>query len=241
MSERAELAGVHVRLGGNDVLRGADLELRTGELTLLLGRNGAGKSTLMRLLTGQLLPRTGAVRVLGRDPGRDAEVRGRIAFVPSAPDLPRWMSLADAARFEERLRPRWSRERLARVADGFGVPTGRPIAKLSKGQAASALLALAFAAEPELLLLDEPFSGLDAIARDELLSIFLRELDLADQAVLLTTHDLDLGARIADRVVFLTGGRFEDRPELSGTEPNPAALKALVAGRGGDDPREVAA
>ena len=136
----------------------------------------------------------------------------------------------DAARFEERVRGHWSWERLERIASALATPLDRPVAKLSKGQAATAMLALAFAAEPDLLLLDEPFSGLDAIARDELLSIFLTELDLDDRAVLLTTHDLDLGARIADRVVFLSNGQFEDRPDLSGNEPNPAALKDLVAG-----------
>ena len=121
-------------------------------------------------------------------------------------------------------------QRLARVAERLEVPRRRPIAKLSKGQAASALLALAFAAEPELLLLDEPFSGLDAVARDELLGIFLHELELDGRAVLLTTHDLDLGSRIADRVVLLSEGRFEDRPDLAGAEPNPTELRRLVAG-----------
>ncbi|MEO0651602.1 MAG: ABC transporter ATP-binding protein, partial [Planctomycetota bacterium] len=189
MKQVVKVEGVDVRLGRTQVLKSANLELRTGELTLLLGRNGAGKSTLMRLLTGQLLPQRGSVRVLESDPGREAAIRGRIAFVPSSPDLPKWMSLHDAAKFEERVRGRWSWERLERIAGALDTPLDRPVSKLSKGQAATAMLALAFAAEPDLLLLDEPFSGLDPVSQDVFGEVVADE-KARGAAILLCTHEL---------------------------------------------------
>jgi ABC-2 type transport system ATP-binding protein len=232
MNPIGALDGVDLMLGSTAVLRGAELALAPGQLTLLLGRNGAGKSTVLRLLSGQLRPDRGTVRVLGRDPAREAAVRARIGFVPSQPDLPPWMSLEDAARFEGRLRPRWSAARLDRLASALSVPRDRPVSKLSKGQAAGAQLALAFAAEPDLFLLDEPFSGLDVVARDALLAAFLGELELEGRCGVLTTHDLDLAARVADRVVLLWDGRIHTAEELDGTEPDVAALRGLVSGEG---------
>lgn len=229
MNTIASLVGVDITLGGTPVLRGASLALEPGRLTVLLGRNGVGKSTALRMLSGALLPDRGEVRVEGVDPCRVPSIRSRIGYVPSAPDLPPWMSLDDAARFEARLRPQWSTARLERLIDALSVPRSRPVAKLSKGQAAAAQLALCLAAEPTLFLLDEPFAGLDVLARDAFLSAFISELELEGRAALVTTHDLDLAARIADRVVLLENGAFRI-PENLGNEPGVAALRRVLAG-----------
>ncbi len=236
MNTIASLTDVDLWLGGKPVLRGANLELRAGELTVLLGRNGAGKSSALRLLSGQWRPRRGAVRVAGENPCRSHALRARIGYVPSAPDLPPWMRVADAARFEARLRPAWSEERFERLVDALRVPRERAVSKLSKGQAAAAQLALCLAAEPTLFLLDEPFAGLDVLARDEFLGAFLGELELEGRAALVTTHDLDLAARIADRIVLLEDGTFGEPAHVQGNEPSAAALRRVLSGT-----KEVAA
>ncbi|QDU65471.1 ATP-binding cassette domain-containing protein [Engelhardtia mirabilis] len=225
----ARLRGVGVKLGRSEVLRGLELGLAPGELCVLLGRNGAGKTTLMRVLAGTLRAESGSVRVCGADPSRSAAARAAIGFVPSLPDLPPWMSLTTAARFARRCYPTWDDRRLWRAADALAVPRRGRISKLSRGQAAGVQLALALAARPRLLLLDEPFAGLDAVARDGLLSAFLTEVDLEDTATLVSTHDLDIAARIADRALLMDGGALREQAVGDAQlEHSAAALRALL-------------
>lgn len=203
-------SGVSVALGGRLVLESADLSVDHGELVGLIGPNGAGKTTLLRTVLGVLRPVRGEVTVEGRPtrPGRTA-----IGYVPQRhefawefpisvanavmtgltrrlgllrrPDEASWRAVADAL----------DRVRLTRLAD-------RPIGQLSGGQRQRVLVARALALRPTVLLLDEPFAGLDMPAQELLSELFL-ELAGEGRALLMATHDLAGALYSCDRIALL--------------------------------------
>lgn len=197
------------RFGKTPVLADVCFELPTRGVTVLLGANGEGKSTLLRLLLGLLKADAGSIEVLGLDPLRQPRaLREQVAYVPDAPDNPAWMTPAELFRFLRPQYPLWRPERALALAKDWDVPLERPFKHLSRGQAARAMLAAALAQAPKLLLLDECFSGLDPVARRDLLGAFLSELAREEVATLLVTHDLDVAARVAERVLVLADGKI---------------------------------
>jgi ABC-2 type transport system ATP-binding protein len=209
MSHVIEVEGVEKRFGKTPALRGVSFALRCAGVTVLLGENGAGKSTLLRLLLGVLPPDAGTIRVLGRDPFRHGDaVRERVGYVADRHDCPDWMTPRELFRFLAPHYRTWDAARALSLATAYEVPLDRPFGKLSRGEAARAQLAAALAPSPELLLVDEAFSGLDPLARRELLGHFLTELAEHQVAVLLATHDLDVAARAADAALVLHEGKL---------------------------------
>jgi ABC-2 type transport system ATP-binding protein len=198
--------GVSKRFGKRVVLDDFDFSLAPGEVTVLLGRNGAGKSTLLRLCLGVLKPEAGSVEVCGLDPARRArDVRRRVGYVPDKPDVYDWMTPKELMRFLRPQYPTWNADRAARVAEQLSVPLNSPFKALSRGEGMKAMLMAALAPDPALLLLDEPFAGLDPVAREDVLKGVIRA---GEQTILCATHDLDVAARIADRVAVLSKGKI---------------------------------
>ncbi|MBB4745020.1 ABC-type Mn2+/Zn2+ transport system ATPase subunit [Actinoplanes octamycinicus] len=193
---------------GNAVLTGLDLDLRAGERLALVGPNGAGKSTLIKSVLGLAAVLGGAVEVFGRSPGRAG---GLCGYVPQAadldPDFP--VTAGHVVLMGRYRRTGWWRptrpadRRAARAAlDRVGLAdrAGVRFGLLSGGQRQRVLLARAIAAEPSLLLLDEPFNGVDAESQQAILTV-LAELTTAGAALVLSTHDEPLAERFADRVL----------------------------------------
>lgn len=216
------------RYGRTPVLEDVSFALPATGVTVLLGENGQGKSTLLRLLLGLLKADRGAIRVLGLDPLRDGrELRQQVGFVPDQPDNPAWMTPRELFAFLKPQYPAWSAERATRLSTAWEIPLERPFKALSRGQAARALLVAALAQTPKLLVLDECFAGLDPLARRDLLSGFLAELAENEIATLAVTHDLDVAARIAERVLVLRDGRIRTQgslEEVLRTEEEPARV-----------------
>jgi ABC-2 type transport system ATP-binding protein len=200
--------GLEVGYGKRLALRGATLAVPRGSTTVLLGPNGAGKTTLLRTCAGLLKPRAGRVSVLGLDPVRARdEVCARLGFVPDRPDAWPWMTIEHLLAWLAPHHPRWN-EAIARAwVERLEVPRDVPFRDMSRGQGTKAMLAATLAHEPEVLLLDEPFGGLDPLVHDEVLAGVVRSLAESKTTVLLSTHDLDVAARIGDRVAVLVDGR----------------------------------
>ena len=203
------LDGVVRSFGKTPVLEGVRLDVPAGTTTVLLGANGAGKTTLLRVCAGLLEAHAGTVRVLGLDPARDRRALSeRIAFVPDRPDAWGFMTARDLARFLRSHHPRWNQGVADSLFAELRVPTDRPLGKMSRGEAAKAMFAASLGHEPEVLLLDEPFGGLDPLVHDEVLAGMVGALGSGARTVLIATHDLDVAARVGDRVAVLAGGKI---------------------------------
>jgi len=224
------------------------LELQPGAVTVLLGPNGAGKSTLLRLALGVLRADSGSIRVCGMDPVRRGRaVRQRVGYVPDRPDAYSWMTPLDLFRFLRPQYPTWNQDRAVRTAEAWRVPLRTAFRGPSRGEGMKAMIVAALAPEPELLLLDEPFAGLDPIVREEVLRGVVGELAAEGRTILCATHDLDVAARIADRVAMLVDGRIVKHgslEEILGEAQEPARAPArmvdvLAQAMGGPPPRLV--
>jgi ABC-2 type transport system ATP-binding protein len=227
-----------VRYGRITALDAVGLRVEAGTVYALLGRNGAGKSTLVRCLLGEQRPAAGRARLFGEDVWRRrAPLMRRLGVVPEAPDAPPAATANDLLAFSRRLYPRCdldaARQRLRR----YGVPLDRPCGRLSKGQRAQLALALALAHGPELLVLDDPTLGLDALARRDLLDQLIDELATGARTVFLTTHDLAGVERIADRVGILECGRLVVDEELDGLK---GRCRRIALPRGADNGQAAA-
>ncbi len=224
-----EVDGLHHRFGRQEVLRGVDLRVPRGSVTALLGRNGEGKTTLMRLLTGWLPPRPGHIRVLGLDPARRGpDVRRKVGYVQDSVELPRWMRVADWFRFLEPFYPMWSRDEEARLCKQLDLDPRAKVRTLSKGQKAKHALIAGLAHRPRLLLLDEPFSGLDPIVRHEVLTAILGHLRHEGRTVVVVTHSITDVERVADRVVLLEQGRVRLDSDLEALQRSSVRLAVTL-------------
>lgn len=233
MSEAViEARGVRVRFGRRRVLDGLDLDVARGSVTALVGRNGAGKSTLLRVLVGALVPDGGATRVLGLDPSRQgARVRARVGYVADRLDVPAWVRGRDWLAFVAQFHPKWNAECELRYVELLELDVATKVAEMSKGTRAKLALVAALAHEPDVLLLDEPFSGLDSVVRRSISTAVLTSLRDDARTVLLVSHSLSDVERLADRVAILTEGRVERVVDADGLDLE-TELMALPASNG---------
>jgi ABC-2 type transport system ATP-binding protein len=203
------LDGLTVRYGQRLALDQVSLQVPEGSVYALLGRNGAGKSSLVRCLLGEQKPAAGRALLLGRDVWRErASILAEVGVVPEDPNAPPAMTARQLSRFCSRLYPRWDAAGVEARLKRFGVPSGTPFGKLSKGQKGQVSLALALASSPRLLVLDDPTLGLDAVARKAVFEELIGDLADRGTTVFITTHDLAGVERIADRVGILNQGRL---------------------------------
>ncbi|WP_455356114.1 ABC transporter ATP-binding protein [Streptomyces sp. SYSU K217416] len=207
----AETAGLSLRRGRVEALRSVSLSVRPGETIALMGRNGAGKSTLLNTLVGMHKPDAGSVRVGGAAPHRTSP-RELIRKAGLVPQEPRDLLYADtvAAECEAGDRDAGTAPGTCRALVGEllpGVHDDTHPRDLSEGQRLALALAIVLTARPPLVLLDEPTRGLDYAAKARLTGV-LRALAAEGHAIVLATHDVELAAELAHRVVILADGEI---------------------------------
>ncbi len=200
---------VTVRYRRRVVLDALDWSVPTRRVTVLLGANGSGKSTLLRLCIGAQHARAGRVRVLGFDPvtQRDAVLRS-VGYVPDRADAPGSWTLEELLRFARAHHATWDDARAESWIDALRVPRRAKLRTMSKGESTKAMLVVATAFRPRLLLLDEPFGGLDPHAREDVLRALLNDLAEDGTGIVCSTHELDFARRFADDVAVLARGRI---------------------------------
>jgi ABC-2 type transport system ATP-binding protein len=202
-----ETAALGRRFGRKDALRDLTLRVPCGGVHALLGRNGAGKTTLLRILLGFDHPTRGSSRVLGLDSqALSPEARGRIAYVNEEHGLPPWMTVAGLRDLSQSTYPRWSEKTYREVADLFRLSPAQRVSQLSHGERAGLALALALAQSPDLLLLDEPTLGLDAVAKQAFVEALLFVGDRESTTVIYSSHQMDEIERVADDLIILVDG-----------------------------------
>ena len=196
--------------GRKRVLTGVDLEVPAGSVFALLGTNGAGKTTLIRIILG-LLPKSGGeIRVLGEEPYRfGPDLRQRIGYVSEEQGLYPWMTVQGLIGFCRSLYTQWDEAFVERYLERFGLERWARVRALSHGQRVKLALILALAPRPELLVLDEPMSGLDPLAQYEFLQVVVREISREGRTIFFSTHILADVEAVAERVAILHGGRIQ--------------------------------
>ena len=204
-----ELSQLTRRFGATTALDSVSLSLPRGAVYGLVGQNGAGKTTLIRHVLGLLQAQSGTVRVFGRDPVADpVGVLSRIGYLSEENDIPGWMRVDELLRYTRAFYPTWDDAYAEELRQAFALDGATTIRTLSKGQKARAGLLIALAHRPELLVLDEPSSGLDPLVRRDILGAVIRTTADEGRTVLFSSHLLDEVEAVADHVTMLDRGRI---------------------------------
>ncbi|HUA23523.1 MAG TPA: ABC transporter ATP-binding protein [Steroidobacteraceae bacterium] len=197
------------RYAGQMVLRGVSLEMTRGTVLGLIGRNGAGKTTLIRILLGLEQPDEGRAFVLGEPSlGLTDATKQRVGYVPQQPDAFAWMRIGDMLEFVGRQYPRWDSDFVALSLARWQISVDRRLETLSPGERQRIALIRGLAVNPDLLLLDEPASALDPVARRDLLREIVARAAETGTTVFFSTHIVSDLERVASRVVFLHDHRI---------------------------------
>jgi len=208
-SPAIEISGLECRYGENAVVKNVTLQVPKGSVYALLGTNGAGKSTLLRALLNLVEPTHGTVRILGNDSATlQPEDLARIGFVSESQAFPDYLTLAELIAYCRPLYPTWDDVLCERLREQFGLPLRQKLTTFSRGMKVKAMLLASLSYRPAVIILDEPFGGLDVLTRDELIKGLLELVDGEDWTILLASHDLDEIERFADWVGILDGGKL---------------------------------
>jgi ABC-2 type transport system ATP-binding protein len=193
-----------------------DLEVPRGAVLGLLGENGAGKTTAIKMVMGFLHPSRGSVEVFGCPNPADltTEVKRRIGYVSETSMHPPWMTIDALVRFHARFYPAWDRTAAERMMVRFRLNPAQRVGRLSKGQRRQVALVLALSQGSDLLILDEPFSGLDVGNRREALAMLVESAGEGGRTVLVSSHILTDLERVASHIAILNRGRLLVSAEL---------------------------
>jgi len=197
------------RYGAVKALTDLTLQVETGTIFALLGPNGAGKTSTLRVLMNIVPPSSGSATVLGIDSRRLGPGEfGTIGYVSENQQIPQWMTVDQLIAFCRPLYPAWDDALCGALVQQFDLPRGVRIGRMSRGMRVKAALVSSLAYRPRLLVLDEPFSGLDPVVRDDLVRGVLELAGEERWTVLVSSHDLDEVERLVDTVGFIDGGRL---------------------------------
>ena len=204
-----EISSVTRQFGNKTALDDISLTVPRGGVFGLIGGNGAGKTTLIKHVMGMLKAQAGSVRVFGLDPVQNPiGTLGRIGYLAEDRDLPNWMRIGELLRYTQAFYPNWDDAYAEELRDAFDLDINARIKYLSRGQRARTGLLLALAHRPELLVLDEPSSGLDPVVRRDILGAIIRTIADEGRTVLFSSHLLDEVERVADRIAIIHQGRI---------------------------------
>jgi ABC-2 type transport system ATP-binding protein len=211
MPHPIETADLSLRYGRTEAVRHLTMEVPAGSVYALIGPTGAGKTTTIKALMNLLRPSSGRASVLGTDSRQvGPAVLRRIGYVSENQELPLWMTPSDLLAFCAPFYPSWDRAFAASLANQLALPLDKPLKACSRGMRMKAALVASLAFHPELLVLDEPFAGLDALVREEFAAGIL-EVAGGDRpwTVFISSHDIDEVERLADWIGLINDGRLE--------------------------------
>ncbi len=207
MAHAIETDGLTCRYGRTRAVTDLTMSVPAGSIYALLGPNGAGKTTTLKTLLNLRSPASGVARVLGVDSRAlgPADL-AQIGYVSENQRIPSNLTIGDVEAFCRPWYPTWDAALADELRERFGLDPRARIKALSRGTRLKVQCLLALAPRPRLLILDEPFSGLDPVVRDDLTTGVLSLADRDGWSVLLTSHEMDDVERLADHVGFLAGG-----------------------------------
>ena len=220
------------KYGPDTALQELNLEVPRESIFAVLGPNGAGKTSLFKILTGLTGPSAGEARVLGYRVGtREVDFKARIGYVAENPVMYGYYTAREMADFCASLYPRWNPRLVDSAFQRLGIPAGKKIKELSHGQKSALALTLALGPEPELLILDEPGTGLDPIKRRDYFKLLLDQVVALGSTVLMSSHTLHEVERLADRVAFLSRGRLVAVKDVADLKTGEKRIRVVFQGR----------
>ncbi|HET7658102.1 MAG TPA: ABC transporter ATP-binding protein [Bacillales bacterium] len=193
--------------GEKYALNDLNLSIPVGEIVGILGPNGSGKSTLFRTITGLVRPDSGKINVLAKLPGW--ETNRDIAYLP---DRARWYrdhKVSQAFQWAENFLPGFDRETADSLAENMKLNSEMKTSGMSRGQEGRLMLILCLARRVPLIVLDEPFSGIDALSREKIIEGLIEHLSDSSQTVLISTHEIHEAEGLFDRAFFLEDGHVK--------------------------------
>jgi len=208
MSAAATLHDVTMRFREHTALDGVSTAFERDAITGLLGRNGAGKTTLMQLLTGHRVPTRGQVKVFGASPYENDRVLKDTCFIKEGQRYPDHFRVTDALSAAAMLFPHWDGDLAADLMAGFDLPAKRSIKKLSRGMTSAVGIVVGLASRAPLTLFDEPYLGLDAVARQLFYDRLIADYAEHPRTVILSTHLIEEIAPLLEHVLLIDRGRI---------------------------------
>jgi ABC-2 type transport system ATP-binding protein len=214
MSEILSAVDLSKRFRGTTVLEGLNLAVPEGSVYGLVGPNGAGKTTTLKILMNIFPPTAGRAEVLGVD-SRKLGPRefAQIGYVSENQEMPGWMTVEYFMAYLKPFYPQWDDARASELLRQFDLPRDRKLRHLSRGMCMKASLASSLAYRPKLVVLDEPFTGLDALVRDELIEGLLENAE--ETTILISSHDLAEIESFASHIGYLDRGRLQFAEEMT--------------------------
>jgi ABC-2 type transport system ATP-binding protein len=234
-----EARGLTRYFGGKCAVDGVSFRVPRGSVFAFLGRNGAGKTTTIRMILGLLEPTRGSSGILGHASATlPPETRARIGYMAEGHPVYGWMRVGHYGRFQRGFYPRWNQDLFGAVIDHFSIDPRTRAGHLSHGQRAGLHLAMTLAIEPEVLMLDDPATGLDPAARRSLLEAMVFFTRSRERTIFFSTHLLDDVERVADEVAVLD---YSVLRACCGVEAFRERVRRLVVRFPGGPPRDLPA
>ncbi|WP_394553361.1 ABC transporter ATP-binding protein [Agromyces sp. MMS24-JH15] len=223
--------GLTKRYGSFTAVDAIDLDLQEHRIYGLLGRNGAGKTTVMQLLTGQLFPNAGTLEVFGRAPAEHADVLRRLCFIAESQRYPEDFTPKHVFRAAPWFFEHWDAAFAERLIADFRLPVKRRLKKLSRGQLSAVGVIVGLASRAPITFFDEPYLGLDAVARHIFYDRLLEDYAEHPRTIVLSTHLIDEVANLLEHVILIDQGRIlldRDADEVRGSATTVAGARASV-------------
>lgn len=196
------------RVGAGYAVEDIDMSIQRGTIHGLIGHNGSGKTTIIKCLSGIFFPDQGEVTMEGQPVYNNNQVKERIGYVADTNQMFRSYRIKKLAKFYSQIFPGFSMEDFASYAKLFQVNEEKKVSQMSKGEQMRASFVLNMARHPELLILDEPTAGLDAMAKKELLDCLVNAVEQDDMTVLISSHQLSELEKICDTITMIRNGKM---------------------------------
>ncbi|MBF0708924.1 ABC transporter ATP-binding protein [Alkalihalobacillus hwajinpoensis] len=203
-----EVNGVEKSFGTNKIIHQVSFTVQPGSIYGLLGSNGAGKTTLMRMISGILRQDSGEILVLDHPIYENVSTKQRVVFIPDALYFLPQYTMRQLANYYASLYEQWDEERYTNLTNLFKLDENKKVSQFSKGLQRQVAFILSMSVKPDVLILDEPFDGLDAVMRKKVRSMIIQDVAEREMSVLLSSHNLREVEEICDHVGILHHGEI---------------------------------
>jgi ABC-2 type transport system ATP-binding protein len=219
MKNIVEVQGLTKTYGGVNAVDDVSFTMESGKIYGLLGRNGAGKTTIMQMLTAQMFPTSGKLRVFGEAPYENNRVLSQVCFIKESQKYPDHFRVIDVLELCPVIFPNWDQRFADQLLNDFRLPLKRGMKKLSRGMLSSVGVIIGLASRAPLTMFDEPYLGLDAVARELFYDRLIEDYAEHPRTIVLSTHLIDEVSRILEHVIVIDSGKLilnEDADAIRG-------------------------